>query len=351
VIEKDDLRAAVASGLLSEAQAASLAALADARRGARADLTAGDEPFELFKGFNEIFIVVGLTILATGYYATATLLFGMGPGNSPVTVAVLGGVLIWLLSEYFVIRRRMVVPAIALAVMWGLNAGAGFTALMAEPFMVAHLDYESLPIPFALTTLAVLLHWLRFRVPFSLAMIALGTFAVALILAAAQSGTPREISDIFLLSAAGPFAWITLLLGTAVFVVAMMFDMSDPHRVTRRSANSFWLHVIAAPAMVNTIALTLLERGTASAHGMLFILLLGFALIAIVIDRRSFLIAAVGYSVALAFIAFDGEGGAYTVLILGLALVFLGAQWERLRGLLIGLLSPILPLNRLPPSL
>ena len=58
MMDRDDLRAAVGAGIVTEAQAASLASLADSRRGARTDLAVGDEPFELFKGFNEVFIVV-----------------------------------------------------------------------------------------------------------------------------------------------------------------------------------------------------------------------------------------------------------------------------------------------------
>jgi len=67
MIERDDLRAAVGAGIVTEAQAAALAALSDSRRGARENLTPGDEPFELFKGFNEIFIVIGLLILTVGW--------------------------------------------------------------------------------------------------------------------------------------------------------------------------------------------------------------------------------------------------------------------------------------------
>ncbi|MDO7629496.1 MAG: hypothetical protein MUQ84_01050, partial [Loktanella sp.] len=67
MIGRDDLKAAVGAGIVTEAQAASLAGLADSRRGARSDLAIGDEPFELFKGFNEIFIVVGLLILSFGW--------------------------------------------------------------------------------------------------------------------------------------------------------------------------------------------------------------------------------------------------------------------------------------------
>jgi hypothetical protein len=70
----------------------------------------------------------------------------------------------------------------------------------------------------------------------------------------------------------------------------MIFDMSDPHRVTRRAASGFWLHVIAAPAIVNTVALTLFdaERYRRNfccrlhrAHGALCVM----------IDRRSFLVS------------------------------------------------------------
>ena len=46
MIARDDLRAAVGSGLISEKQAADLVSLADSRRGARENLNLGDEPFE-----------------------------------------------------------------------------------------------------------------------------------------------------------------------------------------------------------------------------------------------------------------------------------------------------------------
>lgn len=219
MIERDDLRAAVSAGIVTEKQAATLASLADQRRGARQDLAEGDEPFELFKGFNEIFIVVGLGILATGYSAVAGLYVASGLGGYVerlLPVAALACILSWLLSEYFIRRRRMVAPAIALSLLWAGAAAIGFTAYFAQPFMVAQEDFSSLPLPLALTTVALFLHWLRFRVPFALAVVALGAFAVALVMAASSAGTPRDISDLFLLSAGGPFAWITLALGVIV---------------------------------------------------------------------------------------------------------------------------------------
>ncbi|MBR9650408.1 hypothetical protein [Thalassovita aquimarina] len=354
MISDDDLRAAVGSGLLSEAQAASLAALADSRRGARENLSPGDEPFELFKGFNEIFIVVGLLILAGGWAGvTGAALTGqiVNVQTEVATAAAIAAGAIWLLSEYFIRRRRMVAPAIALSVLFAMNAATGLTTWFSQPFMVAQNDLTSLPFPLALTTAAIAVFWIRFRVPFAMALIALGIFALAMLIGANQAGgRPAEITDFFLLSASGPFAWITLLVGLAVFAVAMFFDMSDPHRVTRRSAQGFWLHVVAAPALVNTIALSLLAKGSSGAYLILLGVLVLFAAVAIVIDRRSFLIAAIGYIVTLAGTVFDGGGAAMTILILGFFLVILGAFWARIRAALLSPLSGLLPLHRLPPS-
>ena len=354
MIERDDIRAAVASGLLSEQQAANLISLSDSRRGARENLAVGDEPFELFKGFNEIFIVIGLLILSAGWIGVSAVGYVdsiNNPQQAAVTFGITGAVVLWALSEYFVRRRRMVAPAIALSVLFAANAAFALTAYFAQPFMVAQEDFSSLTVPFALGTGALLIYWARFRVPFAMAMIAVGLFIVAILFAASRSGTPTTVDEMFLLSAGGPFAWITLALGVLVFVVAMAFDMSDPHRVTRRSANGFWLHVVAAPALVNTLALSLLERDTTGATLMLLAVLTIFALIAVIIDRRSFLIAAIGYIVVVAGTVFGGEGTATAVLALGIFLLLLGAFWERIRAVLLNALPGFIPRDRLPPSI
>ncbi len=350
MIERDDLRAAVGAGIVSEAQAASLASLADQRRGARTDLDAGDEPFELFKGFNEIFIMVGLLILSIGWSGFVSIAYVSeisNPQQSAVFYGGIGAILIWLLSEYFIRRRRMVGPAIALSILFAINAAGALTVYFAQPFMIAQEDYASLPFPFILGTAALGVFWYRFRVPFAMAMIAVGFFIVAILLAATSQGTPKNLTDLFELSAGGPFAWITLAVGFVVFAIAMAFDMSDPHRVTRRAANGFWLHVVAAPALVNTLALTLLDQ---NANWAFLGVMVVFAFVAIVIDRRSFLIAGIGYIVGLASTVFDGEGTAMTVLVLGVILLLLGAFWEKFRARLLRLMPGFVPLHRLPPS-
>lgn len=354
MIEASDLKAGIGAGILTEAQAASLTALAHSRQGAREDLAAGDEPFELFRGFNEIFIMVGLGIISAGW---AGLMGFMVAGSLQTfhtlitTQSLVSAGLLWLLAEYFIRRRRMVGPAIMLSILFAGNAVFGLVQWFAQVFMVAQQDFSSLVVPGALSIVAVFLFWLRFRVPFAMALIALGLFAVSLLAAAIQSGTPpASLTDVFVFSGKGGFAWITLALGIAVFALAMVFDGSDPHRVTRRSAQGFWLHVVAAPAVVNTVALSLLSSGIVGANGILLGFLAVIAIVAIVIDRRSFLLAAIGYIVTLAATTFNGDGIAWLIFALGVSMLLLGSLWEKIRAIILRVL-PLAGLRRyLPPS-
>ena len=353
MIDQSDLKASIGAGILTEAQAASLTALSLSRQGAREGLSAGDEPFELFRGFNEIFIMVGLGIIATGWVGLMTAMVVASIERFQTLIAlqtlVTAG-LIWLLAEYFIRRRRMVGPAIMLSLLFAGNAAFGLAQWFAQVFMVARQDFSSLVFPGVLTVLAMVLFWLRFKVPFALALIALGLFMVSLLAAATRSGTPQNITDVFVFSGEGGFAWITLALGLAVFAVAMLFDSSDPHRVTRRSAQGFWLHVVAAPAIVNTVALSLLSSGIAGANGILLGFLALIAVVAIVIDRRSFLMAAIGYIVGVAATTFTGDNVMWLIFALGVSMLLLGAFWERIRAVILRIL-PLSGLRRyLPPS-
>lgn len=352
MITRDDLRAAVAAGHLSEAQAGALVALADARLNARTGAAAADEPFELFRGFNEVFIVVGLVILGAGWLGSWALVAGTSNGFGPVwaTAAVATAAVIALLSEYFVRRRRMDAPAIALAVAWAATALWFWITRFDALTLFGGIDPQGLVAPLALTTATVAAFWWRYRVPFAMALMAASGFGLVISGLAAASGRAASLSEMFLLSGSGPFAWGTLVFGLALFGLAMRFDMSDPHRMTLRSANGFWLHVAAAPAIVNTIALSLLAVGSGPALAALAVVLAALAAVAIAIDRRSFLISAVGYVVALLSQTADGaSGGAVAVLALGAGVVALGAGWQRVRRPLLGLL-PQLWRDRLPPS-
>ncbi|MEM8823950.1 MAG: hypothetical protein AAGF30_10110 [Pseudomonadota bacterium] len=351
MIDRDDLRAAVAAGTLTEAQAANLIALADGRRNDRASIRPNEEPFELFKGFNEIFIVVGLGILAFGWFGVWGLaVAGSDDFRSTWMIAGLATlVVIAGLAEYFIRRRRMVAPAIALTIGWAVTAASFWAMWNRSVTVLSGVDLTSSVLPLVLTTLTTFVFWFRYRVPFAMAVIAASAFAALIVWLAATSGQEVTPETLFRLSAEGPFAWGTLIFGLILFALAMRFDMSDRHRISLRSANGFWLHVIAAPAIVNTLALTLLDRESALSLVALGLLLAVFALVAVIIDRRSFLVAAVGYIVTLVSIVTEGDGFAPVVLILGAALVGLGAGWQSIRAkLLLGV--PDGMRDRLPPS-
>ncbi len=348
-----DLRAAVGSGVISERQAASLIALAHSRRGARENLAAGDEPFELFRGFNEIFIMVGLAILASGWAGLGGVIVAATFQNIQWTLALLAlataGV-IWLLSEYFIRRRRMIGPAIMMSILFSINAAFGLGQYFAQVFMLAREDFSSLVLPGILAVVAIFVFWLRFRVPFAMAIMAFGVFVVSMIAAATRSGTPQSVDQVFTLSAEGSFAWITLVIGLGTFALAMVFDASDPYRVTRRSAQGFWLHIVAAPMIVNTVALSLLGSEMAGRDVVLLAFLGLIAIVAIIIDRRSFLLTAIGYVVLVASTALESEGIAWLIFGLGLFLVVLGAFWEKIRAIILRAL-PLGGIRRyLPPS-
>lgn len=347
-VTRDDLRAAIGAGMLSEAQAASLISLAEEREGVRARRSGLDEPFELFKGFNEVFIVVGLSILFAGWMGvtglsvfTATSGYLLGMAFSFVAMGV-----VILLARYFTLARRMVAPSIALAVMFGASAlqfGLSFAAMLDFTFQ------SSWTLAAGISGAFLCLYYFLFRVPFTVALIAVSVVAVTFGLATSGGNLPERWQDLFLLSAGGPFAILTIVLGIVGLCIAMAFDMSDPHRVTRRAASGFWLHVIAAPAIVNTVALTLFQNPDAGSKLALLVFIAVMALFAIIIDRRSFLVSGVGYVVALSISVVEGEGAFFVILLLGAGLVLLGAQWERLRGAIMRALPAFPGKTKLPP--
>ena len=100
--------------------------------------------------------------------------------------------------------------------------------------------------------------------------------------------------------------------------------------------------------MVNTVALTLFEIDSAVSMTHLLIFLAVIALVTVAVDRRSFLVAGIGYVVALAFIVLEDRAG-FAILALGLGLVLLGATWEKLRGKLMDTLPAFPGKNNLPP--
>lgn len=346
MIEDKDLRAAVQRGLITEAQAAGLTAIADARRQARDRVEPGEEPFVLFKGFNEIFIVIGLSILFTGWMGISALLGAefvppFGADTLVIAFATMAG-LAWV-QRYFTLTRRMIAPSIALAIMFALTSGI-VGRVVADFIGLTSLSAQA--IVWAVIAATMFGHYRVFRVPFDAAIIAGSAFAAVWSILAHRGLVPQDAMGLVHLSKDGPLALLSLVFGLACFALAMRLDMSDPHRISTRSTTGFWLHVTAAPAIINTIALRLLDHGQAG-QVLLLMVLVVLAVLAIVIDRRSFLVSGAAYAIWLIFSLFDGS--VLVIALLGLGLVLLGAQWDRLRAFIMSSLPEFPGKDRLPP--
>lgn len=347
-ITPDDLRAAVAAGHVTEAQAARLLVLAQARSGHRLGLQAEDEPFELFRGFAEIFISVGLVILVSGIMGITTLV-----GHPGVMMLIWAG-LCWMLAGYFTKRRRMVLPSIVLVIGFALAVSGVMVWLVGR-----RLSLDSTATGASLTVLAgvavALLAWYRvYRLPFT--MFVLGLVGLAAVIVVTHTVRPGAMglsaSNYFDLRRGSGLAIGMLAFGVLAFSGGLWFDMRDPYRLGRHSASGFWLHLLAAPALVNTVALTFFNMGPGSGYGLLALALAVIAVLALIIDRRSFLTAGIGYlAFLIGYVA--RQGGemnlAWILVILGLAITGLGTFWTDLRARMMRALPDFPGKHRLPP--
>lgn len=347
-IDEHDLRAATAAGIIDEEQAARLSALSHERAGRISRRASEDEPFELFSGFAEIFISLGLILLTNGAVALA-----FAAGGTVVVMAALMAVG-WFAAHYFTLKRRMSLPSIVLVSTYATGVGGLFG------FMLDNLGLTSGVLPAVLFGFlgmgAVLLHYQRFRVPFS--MLIIGVFGFIAIFAITTtssefltlSGDWRSILD---LRQGSALAIGTLIFGILAFIAGLAFDMQDPHRVGRKSRSAFWCHLMAAPALVNTVMMTFYNMPGATGA---ILTVIGFILItclALIIDRRSFLTAGMGYLAAVIFWAFSMDGGGTQIPILMLLtggfITAIGTFWTHLRVALMRTLPDFPGKSSLPP--
>ena len=130
--------------------------------------------------------------------------------------------------------------------------------------------------------------------------------------------------------------------------------MRDPHRLARPSACGFWLHLLAGPLIANPLGATLSALGGAAGAVMTTLAVGMLAVVALVVDRRSFLLAGVVYLALLVWqgldrVVADEAASAATFLALGTFLVAVGVNWSALRGRLMTALPDFPGKDRLPP--
>jgi hypothetical protein len=349
VIGDDDLRAGVAAGILTEAQAARLLTLSQSRAGTRAALTGDDEPFELFRGFSEIFISVGLVILLAGIMGLVSL------SGHVLAISLSGAVLAVLLALYFTRKRRMTLPSIVLSIAFAQAISAAILWMVMGSADI--VPGGGTVILIGTLIVAALLAWYwAFKIPFTMFLIGVAILIVIMmsISRAAPIALWNNPANLFDLGGGSLLARGTLAFGIAAFIAGMAFDMRDPHRLGRYAASGFWLHLLAAPALVNTVALTFLNMGNTRGYILLALSLALITLLALIIDRRSFLTAGIAYLGILLGLVLVPDGGdpirwAWLLIVLGGFVTLTGAFWTQWRSAILRALPDFPGKSRLPP--
>ncbi|MFT7218331.1 MAG: hypothetical protein ACI8R8_003431 [Paraglaciecola sp.] len=275
-----------------------------------------EENFRLISGLNDIFVVIasGLLLVSIAW---------LGSTISPWIGALAFAAGAWALAEFFVLKRRMALPAIGL-----LLAFLGGVFAVPILFNGAGLYQPTEMILVAsgvLTSIAARAHWLRFKVPIT---VAAGTAAgVACILAIILAVLPAV--KMWLL----PLVFVA---GLFTFGLAMVWDAGDRSRQTRHSDVAFWLHLVSAPMIVHPIFSSLgILQGVQSVSSSLSVLILYvvLAMISIAVDRRAIMVSALVYVVYAFSSLLDNYGMvsysfAVTGLCIGATLLLLSAFWQ-----------------------
>jgi hypothetical protein len=328
----ENLSSAVKAGIFSDDAVSKFRAFVSNEQGM---VSVDEEHFRLVTGFNDIFVVIacGLLLVSIGWIGNDIY---KGLGFLGIAVAS------WGLSEFFVLKRKMALPAITLLLSFIL----GISWFASELFGLQSTN-ESLSFLAAGITglVASYLHWLRFRVPITVA----AGFAVVI----------GSIIAFIIIQFPKIENWSLLMIfigGLLSFAIAMHWDMQDTKRLTKKSDVAFWLHLLAAPLIVHPVFFILgVFEGknsipmTLSVIGLYIVL----AVISIAIDRRALMVSALIYvlysfSTLLKTFGIVSLGFSITGLAIGSALLLLSAFWQTSRSHLLGW-SPKCFLRWLPP--
>lgn len=341
-MERLDLDAAVSAGVLRSDQADALRRFDESIRSAP---SATEERFALFSGFADIMAAIGIALVAwTGVIVqvVATPLVGM-----------VLPFLYWKAATYFTLRRRMMLTSIVLFA--GFALSCAMAALAVALFILGKSPLEVSPTDLANTwatlvasgtTVACWLYWRRFLLPIAFCAFAVGLVNVAVnLLRLLMPGMPDWGVDL-----------VQGLTGPVLLAWAIWWDVSDVRRETIRSDVGFWLHVAAGFTVVKTAMTILLgyqdsssgwwrlfshPATPTSADAVAVLILFGcFAVVSLIIDRRSLLVSGMAYAVP-ALVALIGGGAlmfAPALFVTGVCLIVLAVQWLPWREKLLGLL-------------
>lgn len=339
------LQSAVSAGVIDRETAEKLMPFLQ-RGNTEGEIAAGadEEQLRLITSFNDIFVTIGLVLFLGALYYLA-LEFGS------VFAAGSAAVACWVLAEFFTRRKRMALPSIVLLLAFTgmvLTAALSFLAGGMNGTIFEHVTNNGPALSMAAlaAAAATAAHWLRFKVPIT---VAAGLAALIIMVLAVLESVLPEIVVTHQLP-------VFLPIGLATFALAMWYDASDRERRTRRTDVAFWLHLLAAPIIVHPIVSSLgVTDSSAPGDAMLIIgMFLILCFMALIVDRRALLVSSLGYLAYAAYslVATTGWSTAATsvaVLVVGAVVLMLSAAWRPLREIAVGL-APLAIRSRVPDA-
>ena len=367
MLNKTDLANAVSEGIITGEQAEQLNAFSK-RIHANDDsprfqeLETRDEPFRLLRGFRDIFIALGIMFLSIGATVLNFAITGnaLSFSNNDINTqrsliefmsGAVGAAILLIVGIVIaeIVTRKLRLPlsslilslAIALwAGLFGMQISAPAASLLTQS--AVQLKSISLVLFFLSAFIGISLFYVRYRLPF-----------VMLVVAATLVGLGLSIiKSIFLDLETYDLRFVIGGLGFIVFLFAMNFDLKDRLRLTRLSENAFWLHLLAAPLMIHSILAT--SSWDQISIPLILAVFTILTLIALIIDRRAFLVSSLLY-MAGAFTQIVKALGldsslqfAVPILFIGLLVVVLGIGWSPLRRLIMTIVPSAIA-NRVPP--
>ena len=359
MIAGDMLSRGVRQGIITAEQAARLQTLTATNNPLDPPPSPDDEHIRFIGGFGDIFVTIGIAMFA----GASTYLISLAGGL--IGACAWGMLIAWLLAEFFTRRRRMALPSIVLLVMFTVATFAFFaitadgvlsavlkgprfiisSGTIEETFALASIRAVALIVAALLTSLAVALHYRRFRVPITLA-------AGCAVMVTALWGLAVDIFP----PDSPALAIILFICGLIIFAIAMRFDMSDPARLTRKTDIAFWLHLLAAPMIVHSLigGYTNVTDLTPVAAGAILLVFMVIGFVAVLIDRRALLVSGLTYAgIAFATLiqatGFSGITLPATLVALGSFILLLSAGWRSLRKTIIAV-APASLARRLPAT-
>lgn len=333
---REQIDAAEATGIIPPKQARAMRralAAAEPARPAPGDTPAiGDEDdLRFLRSFGDVFIGVGLILLALGVSAVTAFVGGGGPAY---LIAAAGA---WGLAEYFGRRKRAHFPTLITALAFLIFVQTGLEGLASLSGIAAAV----------ITVAAMALFYWRIRLPFCIALIAVALLYLlfAVLMQTAPGLLRRQFTIIMILS------------GLSIFAVALFYDMRDVHRRTRFADNAFWLHLLAAPLIIHGMVGSAVSSKTdmlldiiptlafSERDAVIVLLTLGvLTLVGLAINRRALIVSSLAYAAAAIAFLMRGTGLEFgtvlsvTLVILGAAIVLLGVAWHPARNLLLRVL-------------